>query len=38
MEAASVLELPCRTAADTRTDVGDRIEITTAKDGRVLPA
>lgn len=38
MQAASVLELPCRTAAETRTDVGDRIEITTEKDGRVLPA
>jgi uncharacterized membrane protein (UPF0127 family) len=27
-EAASVLELPCHTAATTRTAVGDRIEIT----------
>lgn len=38
LQAASVLELPCRTAAETRTDVGDKIEITTSKDGRVLPA
>jgi hypothetical protein len=35
MTAASVLELPCRTASETRTDVGDKIEITTGKDGRV---
>ena len=34
MQAASVLELPCRTAAETRTAVGDRIEITFEKDGR----
>jgi len=27
-QAASVLELPCHTAADTRTAVGDKIEIT----------
>lgn len=33
MRAASVLELPCRTAAETRTAVGDRIEITFEKDG-----
>jgi uncharacterized membrane protein (UPF0127 family) len=32
MQAATVLELPCRTAAETRTEVGDRIEITTQKD------
>jgi len=32
--ASSVLELPCRTAAETRTEVGDRIEITTGKDDR----
>jgi uncharacterized protein len=38
MQAASVLELPCHTAVDSGTDVGDRIEITTAKDGTVLPA
>lgn len=37
-QAASVLELPCRTAAETRTVVGDRIEITIAKDGRVTPS
>ena len=30
--AASVLELPCQTAAETRTEVGDKIEITTGKD------
>jgi uncharacterized protein len=28
MQASSVLELPCRTAAETQTTVGDRIEIT----------
>ncbi len=27
MHASSVLELPCRTAAETRTTVGDKIEI-----------
>jgi uncharacterized membrane protein (UPF0127 family) len=27
MQAASVLELPCRTTDETRTEVGDRIEI-----------
>ncbi|HTW56679.1 MAG TPA: DUF192 domain-containing protein [Terriglobales bacterium] len=32
MQAASVLELPCRTVAETKTAVGDRIEITTEKD------
>ena len=42
-QAASVLELPCRTAAETRTAVGDRIEITidelkTEKNGRVPPS
>jgi len=37
-QAASVLELPCRTAAETRTAVGDKIEITIAKDGGVPPA
>lgn len=31
-QAASVLELPCRTAAETRTTVGDKIEITIEKD------
>ncbi len=38
MQATSVLELPCRTAAETGTEVGDRIEITTGRDGRVLPS
>ena len=40
MQAASVLELPGRTAAEARTEVGDRFEITTdtEKDGRVPPA
>jgi uncharacterized protein len=42
MEAASVLELPCRTAAETGTVVGDRIEISqkeiTQKAGAVPPA
>jgi uncharacterized protein len=37
-QAASVLELPCRTATETSTVVGDKIEITVAKDGRVPPA
>jgi uncharacterized membrane protein (UPF0127 family) len=36
--AASVLELPCRTAAETRTAVGDKIEIRIEKDGRVPTA
>jgi uncharacterized membrane protein (UPF0127 family) len=31
-QAASVLELPCHIAAETKTSVGDRIEITLAKD------
>jgi uncharacterized membrane protein (UPF0127 family) len=35
MLAASVLELPSRTASETRTDVGDKIEITTGKDAKV---
>jgi uncharacterized membrane protein (UPF0127 family) len=35
MRAASVLELPSRTAAETRTAVGDKIEITLPKNGRV---
>jgi uncharacterized protein len=34
-QAASVLELPCRTAAETQTAVGDKIQITLEKDGRV---
>ena len=37
-QAASVLELPCRTAAETRTAVGDKIEITIEKDDRVPTA
>ena len=31
--AASILELPCRMAADTQTSVGDKIQITIAKGG-----
>jgi len=31
-QAASVLELPIRRAAETGTEIGDRIEITLAKD------
>ena len=31
MQAASVLELPCQTVAETGTAVGDRIEISLAK-------
>jgi uncharacterized protein len=34
-QAASVLELPIRTAAETGTTVGDRIEITIEKNGGV---
>ena len=34
-QAASVLELPCRTAAETQTAVGDKIQITLEKDGKV---
>jgi uncharacterized membrane protein (UPF0127 family) len=37
-QAASVLELPCRMVAETRTALGDRIEVTLQKDGQVLPA
>lgn len=37
-QAVSVLELPCRTAAETGTAVGDKIEITIQKDGRVPPS
>jgi len=33
LEAASVLELPCRTAAATGTAVGDKIEITALNNG-----
>jgi uncharacterized protein len=35
MRAASILELPSRTAAETRTALGDKIEITLPKNGRV---
>lgn len=38
MQAASVLELPCGTAAETNTIVGDTIEITLSKDCSQLPA
>jgi uncharacterized membrane protein (UPF0127 family) len=38
MRAASVLELPCRTAGETRTSVGDRIEITIANGDKVPAA
>jgi uncharacterized membrane protein (UPF0127 family) len=37
-QAASVLELPCRTAAETQTAVGDKIQITLEKDARVPPS
>lgn len=37
-QAASVLELPCGTAAETNTAVGDTIEITLSKDCPQLPA
>jgi hypothetical protein len=37
-QAASVLELPCRTAAETKTAVGDKIQITLEKDGKVPPS
>ncbi|HKT89645.1 MAG TPA: DUF192 domain-containing protein [Candidatus Sulfotelmatobacter sp.] len=36
-QAASVLELPCKIAAATRTAIGDRIEITVAK-GNARPS
>jgi uncharacterized membrane protein (UPF0127 family) len=35
--AASVLELPCGTVAETKTAVGDTIEITLSKDRTPLP-
>ena len=35
IQASSVLELPCRTAAETRTAVGDRIEISIEKNGKL---
>ena len=37
-DAASVLELPCGTAAETNTALGDTIEITLSKDCTQLPA
>lgn len=37
LRAASVLELPCHTAAATKTEVGDTIVITLSKDRRPLP-
>jgi uncharacterized protein len=37
-QATSVLELPCRMAAETKTVPGDKIEITIEKDGRVPTA
>lgn len=37
-QATSVLELPCGTAAETKTAVGDTIEITLSKDCSQLPA
>ena len=37
-QASSVLELPCGTAAETKTAVGDTIEITLSKDCSQLPA
>jgi uncharacterized membrane protein (UPF0127 family) len=36
-QAASVLELPCGTAAETNTALGDTIEITLSKDCTQLP-
>jgi uncharacterized protein len=33
VEAASVLELPCRTAAETATAIGDKIEISLSRNG-----
>ncbi len=33
MQAASVLELPCQTITETGTALGDRIEITLAREG-----
>jgi uncharacterized protein len=37
-QATSVLELPCGTTAETKTAVGDRIEIILPKDHSQLPA
>ena len=37
-QAVSVLELPCHIAAATKTEIGDRIEITLPKDRHLTPA
>jgi len=37
-QAASVLELPCGTTSETKTTVGDKIEITLSQDRTQLPA
>lgn len=37
-QASSVLELPCSTADETRTAVGDKIQITIEKEGSVPQA
>ena len=37
-QAASVLELPCHIAAETKTAIGDRIEITLPQHRTQLPA
>ena len=38
LQAASVIELPCRTVASTGTSVGDKIEITVSKGSGAPPA
>lgn len=38
LQAASVLELPGQTIAKTGTAIGDKIEISRGKDGRLPPA
>jgi uncharacterized membrane protein (UPF0127 family) len=38
MRASSVLELPCGKAAETKTAMGDTIEITLSRDHSQLPA
>jgi uncharacterized membrane protein (UPF0127 family) len=37
MDAASVLELPCHTAWDTQTTVGDQIEIRVGPAASTVP-
>lgn len=37
VRATSVLELPCHIAAQTKTEIGDTIEITLSKDRTQLP-